>query len=231
MPRAFFPDVAFAWTFCAGLILLISVAAWTDTRRAKIPNRLCVTILVLGLLMNAVRAGWLASADKPLWIFDSGSVGLGILDGLFFAIAGFLVAFTAMFLIWIFGSCGGGDVKLLAAVGAWVGIGGFLYIWLASALILFIWMAARLVSGGITPRRVKKTLSKIDAGRRAHDRGESQIVRPGKLRVTFSLPLVIATTCVLLWVYSYELQLRKPKPQPTQNNGALAHDRPPSQRA
>jgi prepilin peptidase CpaA len=218
--------VAFAWVFCVGLILLLCIAAWTDTRRAKIPNRLCVTILALGLVMNLVRAGWLGQENKQLWLFDSGSVWLGILDGLFFAITGFLLAFTAMFVIWIFGACGGGDVKLLAAVGAWVGISGFLFIWLASALILFIWMAGRILTGGMTPKGIKRTLAKIDSGRKAHNRGESQVVKPGKLRVTFSLPLVIATACVLFWVYRYELELQ-PRPQPNQpQQGALAHDRP-----
>ncbi len=232
MPRAFFPDVAFAWTFCVGLILLICIAAWTDTRKAKIPNRLTVLILALGIVMNAIRAGWLATENKPV-VLELGvgalhpeSAWLGAMYGVLFALAGFVVAFTVMFVIWIFGSCGGGDVKLLAAVGAWVGIGGFLYVWLASALILFVWMAARILTGGMTPRNIKRTLAKIDAGRKAHDRGEAPIVKPGKLRVTFSLPLVIATLCVLLWVYRFELQLQPPKPQPNQPQGALAHDRP-----
>lgn len=226
MTRTFFPDVAFAWTFCVGLILLTGVAAWTDTRKAKIPNRLTVLMLALGLVMNAVRAGWLGAQDKPLWVFDTGAAWLGVLDGLLYALVGFIVAFGVMFVIWIFGSCGGGDVKLFGAIGAWVGISGFLFIWLGSVLVLFLWMAARILGGGMSPRQIKKTMAKIDADRKARDAGKEPVVRPGKLRVTYSLPIAIATACVLMWVYRYELQLAPPKPQPNQPQGAIAHVRP-----
>jgi Flp pilus assembly protein protease CpaA len=224
--RAFFPDTAFAWAFCVSLILLTGVAAWTDTRRAKIPNRLNLAILALGLAMNAIRVGWLAAESRPLWLFDTGSVWLGIIDGLLFAIAGFLVAFAAMFLVWMFNSCGGGDVKLFSAVAAWVGIGGFLFVWLGSVLVLFFWMAARILSGGMKPRQIKKSMAKIDAGRKAHGEGKEQVAKPGKIRMTYSLPLVVATVVVLLVVYRYELKLVPPKPVPEQPQGALAHARP-----
>jgi Flp pilus assembly protein protease CpaA len=225
--KAFFPDVAFAWMFCVGLVLLIGIAAWTDTRRAKIPNRLCLVILALGLVMSAVRAGWLAADNKPLRLLETGAVWRGVIDGLLWASAGFLVAFAVMFVIWIMGSCGGGDVKLLASVSAWVGPDGFLFIWLGSVLVLFVWMGARILSGGMTPRGIKKTLAKLDAGRKAHDAGRDPVAKPGK-RVTFSLPLLIATACILLVVYRYELQLVPPKskPQPDQPQGALRDVRP-----
>ena len=163
------------------------------------------------------------SRGQAAWVFDTGSAWLGVLDGFLrhHRIPGRLHRHV---LIWIFGSCGGG-MKLLAAVGAWVGIGAFLYL-AGVGPHPFLWMAVRILTGGMAPRQIKKTMAKIDAGRKAHDRGEAQIVKPGKLRVTFSLPLVIATACVLLWVYRYELQLQPPKPQPNQPQGALAHDRP-----
>jgi prepilin peptidase CpaA len=235
--RAFFPDIAFAWTFCVGLILLTVVAAWTDTRKAKIPNRLTVLILALGLVMNAVRAGWLGAEQKPvtlelaIGVVHPESAWLGAIYGILFAVMGFLVAFAVMFAVWIFGSCGGGDVKLFAAIGAWVGIGGFLFIWLGSVLFLFLWMAGRILSSGMNPRQIKKTMAKIDADRRARDAGKEPVVKPGKLRVTYSLPIAIATACVLMWVYRYELQLTPPKPQPNQPQGALAHVRPATSQA
>lgn len=227
MQRVFFPDVAFAWVFCVGLILLIAAAAWTDTRRAKIPNRLTLVILGLGLVMNAVRAGWLGAEDKPLWLMESGAAWRGIIDGLLYGAAGFVVAFAVMFVIWIMGSCGGGDVKLMAAVSAWVGLGGFLFLWLGSVVVLFMWVAGKVLTGGMNPKGIKRTLAKVDAGRKAHDQGREQVVKKGKLRVTFSLPLLIAAVCVLFWVYRYELELQvRPKPLDEQSQGLPAHDRP-----
>jgi prepilin peptidase CpaA len=228
--KAFFPDAAFAWAFCVSLILLAAVAAWTDTKYAKIPNRLTVVIFALGFLVNAIRGGWLGSESKPLWVFDTGAVWLGVLDGLLFALVGFLVAFAAMFVMWIMGSCGGGDVKLMAALGAWIGIGGFLFVWLATVVVLVFWAAARIFAGGMTPRQVKKTFAKIDSGRKARDEGREQVVTPGKFRMTYSLPLLIALTVVLMVVYRHELHLVPPRPQPDQpqQQGALAHVRPSS---
>jgi len=219
----FFPDPAFAWVFCATLIALTCVAAWTDTRSAKIPNRLNVLILALGLLANAIRGGWLAALDKP--VFETGSAGLGVIDGLLFAVFGFLVAFVAMFLLWIFGLCGGGDVKFLAAIGGWVGCDmNLLRIWLASVVVLFVWFVARLVGQGFNPRKLNRTLDALKGGKKPDQAngGKGPLKR---LRVTYSLPLAVATTIVLLWVFRFELQLTLPKPQP-QPAGTTAHARP-----
>jgi len=221
--KLFFPDSAFAWTFCAGLVLLTAVAAWTDTRKAKIPNRLTVLILVLGLVANAVRGGWLASENKPLWVFDTGAVWIGVIDGLLFALTGFLVAFGVMFVIWIFGACGGGDVKLLGAVGAWVGFYYFPLVWLASVVVLFVWLGARVLTSGLAPRQVRKSIDELHKQKRDRDAGRDPTPKRGKLRATYSLPLVIALVAVLMWLFRYELQL---KPRPAEPHGAIAHVRP-----
>ncbi len=231
MSRAFFPDPAFGWVFCVALIALTCVAAWTDTRTAKIPNRLNVLMLALGLLANTIRGGWMGGADKPLWVFQTGSVALGALDGLLFALVGFLVAFAAMFVFWIFGLCGGGDVKLLAAIGGWVGWDlNLIRIWLASVIVLVVWFAVRVVAQGANPRKLNRTLDAIKAGQSSGPKSEKATSGKGpqhRLRVTYSLPLAVATAVVLLWVYRFELQLALPKPQPQpQPVGTAAHARP-----
>lgn len=224
--RVFFPDPAFAWVFCVSLIALLSVAAWTDTRSAKIPNRLNVLILALGLLANAIRSGWLAAVDKPLWAFDTGSAWLGVIDGLLFALVGFLIAFVAMFLLWIFGLCGGGDVKLLAAIGGWVGCDiNLLRIWLASVVVLLVWFVARLLAQGFSPRKLNRTLDALKKVGKNPEKADGGKGPKQRLRVTYSLPLAVATAIVLLWVFRFELQLSHPKPQP-QPVGTTAHARP-----
>ncbi|MEJ5277078.1 MAG: prepilin peptidase, partial [Thermogemmata sp.] len=67
MERTFFPNVWFAWVFLGVLFGLTGIAAWTDTKRAKIPNVLTVAMLVLGLIANAVRGGWQGVWGRPLW--------------------------------------------------------------------------------------------------------------------------------------------------------------------
>lgn len=220
----FFSDVVFAWTFCAMLIALTSIAAWTDTRKAKIPNRLTVSILALGLLVSVLRGGFLAANDMPvwwLWKYNPGAVWLGAIDGLLFAVTGFIVAFGVMFLVWMFGGCGGGDAKLFGAIGAWIGFSLFPMLWIASVAFLLVWTLARVLSGGLSPKQVQKTLTTLKQPHADHNAGRPPTLTPGKLRVTYSLPIAVATAVVLLWVFRVELQLAPPKPQ----QGASAHDR------
>ncbi len=224
----FFPDAGFGWTFCTVLILLTAAAAWSDIRSAKIPNRLTVVILALGLIASAVRGGLLAANEMQvwwLWKYDPGVTWLGVIDGLLFGATGFLVAFAAMFCCWAFGLCGGGDVKLFAAIGGWVGAAWFPLVWLASIGFLFVWAVARLFVGGLAPKQVQKSLKKSGSQTARRNAEAVAAGRPGKFRVTYSLPISLATAVVLLWVFRVELQLAPPKPQPGQTQGASHHDR------
>ncbi|HMR30458.1 MAG TPA: prepilin peptidase [Geminicoccaceae bacterium] len=85
-----------------GLVLLTLLlrAAWTDIRSRRIENRVCALIVALWpvhLVLSPVPPHLLVSLAVALAVF---------------------AAATAM---WRFGWLGGGDVKLLAAVGLWAG--------------------------------------------------------------------------------------------------------------
>jgi prepilin peptidase CpaA len=226
--RTFFPDVVFAWVFCLASISLCCIAAWTDTRRAKIPNRLTVFMLATGLVANAARGGWLGAEGKALWVFETGSAFLGICDGLLFAFVGFTVSFAVMFTLWIFGTCGGGDVKLIAAIGAWVGIPYLPLVWLGTVVASVFWMGGRIllsIASSGDPEQTHRTPQNLQGVRR-----ESVTISGRKgparfQRVTYSVPLVVSLACVLLGMFRYELQIEtKPQPVPPQN--ATAHVRP-----
>ena len=90
------------------------VAALTDMRSRRIPNWLCATGVLLGFVVNTYLTGWAGLA----------SAGMGF--GLALLIYVPLFAIRAM---------GGGDVKLMAAVGALAGPTDWFTIFiLASAL-------------------------------------------------------------------------------------------------
>jgi prepilin peptidase CpaA len=84
------------WPTC----VVLAVATVTDLRTRRIPNWLVVPFLVAGLVVPAWLYGW-----SGLWQSLEG-FGLGAL------IYGFLH--------WM-GGMGMGDVKLVAAIGAWIG--------------------------------------------------------------------------------------------------------------
>jgi prepilin peptidase CpaA len=80
---------------CA-LVLLVVCAIW-DVRYRRIPNWATLPGIALGLGMNGLLNGW------------AGVKMSGI---------GFLVGFGALLIMFALGWMGGGDIKLMAAVGA-----------------------------------------------------------------------------------------------------------------
>jgi prepilin peptidase CpaA len=81
-------------------LIVLAVATFTDLRSRRIPNWLVLPFLVAGLITCAILHGW---------------HGLGqSFAGL--AVGGFLFGVLSMM-----GGMGMGDVKLCAAIGAWIG--------------------------------------------------------------------------------------------------------------
>ena len=81
-----------------GLIAMCAVALWSDVRTRRIPNTLTLTGLSIALLLRLAGEFDLLSA--------------GLLGG--------AVAFGLSLPLFLVGGLGGGDVKLLAAVGAFL---------------------------------------------------------------------------------------------------------------
>lgn len=86
--------------FDAGALLVAAGATVTDIRTARIPNVLTFSGALLGLAAHA------------LWVGGSGTAtsALGVVAGL-----------AVFFPVFALGGLGGGDVKLMAALGAWLG--------------------------------------------------------------------------------------------------------------
>jgi Flp pilus assembly protein protease CpaA len=205
MPRPFFPDLIFGWVFYLVLVGFTAVASWSDFRRMRIPKWLTLPLLGTGVVLSIVRGAWCGAQGQRLWMLETGTWWMGAIDGLMFSLAGFGLAFGVMFLLWIMGTCGGGDVKLFAALSAALGPMLFIFVYLGSIAVLFVLFPIRIMMGGLRPSSVQKMMK---AQRKPV--GASDEVKKPRLRLTYSFPVAVATTLVLLWVFRGELNLESP---------------------
>lgn len=117
-------------------VILAAAAGWLDWRYRRIPNWLTVPGLVAGVVVNSLAGGWAGTKASLL----GAALGLGIL-----------------FPLVLLKSLGGGDWKLVGALGALLGPAGLIAV-LVGAVFVAGFMALALV---IYQGRVKQTLCNI----------------------------------------------------------------------
>jgi prepilin peptidase CpaA len=220
MYAQFFPDPAFGWVFCVLLFTGLVVIAVRDLRTAKIPNLLSVGLLAAGVVITLVRGGWLASKDLRVWQLGTGSIPIGLIDAFLFSLTGFVVAFALYFAMWILGVCGGGDVKLMAAVGSWLGAWNALMLVPLTVVTLLIWAFLKIASGGW-----KKTIRQSQDSRKAIAKNKTGMANElPRGRLTFSMPALVAVMILVLWIYRVELGLEHRVDQPEMTHVSASHE-------
>lgn len=157
------------WMFAA---LLALIAGWTDWRSRRIPNWITLPSLLLGLALNAGFAGWSGAKQALL------GAGLGL---------ALLLPFVLL------RSLGGGDWKLVGALGAFLGPERLITVLVVSLLVAGA-MAMVLV---IYKRRVRETAYNL-----AHIAASLVTLRlpgpsltldnPESLRIPFGVAVAIA---------------------------------------
>lgn len=160
-------------------IMIASIACLTDLRSRRISNRLVLTGLVLGLVMNLCMGGW---------------------SGLGWSLLGGLLGLAIFFPFFALGGMGAGDVKLLSCLGAVLGPRDLLSVALVGAVIggvLALVVAA--VNG-----RLRSTLQGIGSLLAFWATGglrPSPILNldsPGTLKIPYAVPVAAGTLLVLL---------------------------------
>lgn len=123
------------WLAFACLTLLLLAAAVFDCRRGTIPNALNYGGLLAGLLFWLLAGLVQGAGNAPLEPFWG-------------SVAGMLLFLIPFGLLWGLGMMGGGDAKLLAAMGAWLGalrpgLTAMLYFLLAGMVLAVVLMVVR----------------------------------------------------------------------------------------
>jgi len=160
--------------FLIGALIVAGVGAVKDVGGRRIPNWLTYSGLLIGLTMRSVFAGW---------------------PGLKGGLLGMLLAGGIFYLLFVLGGMGGGDVKLVAAVGAWAGT-----VQVASVLIV-----AALAGGALAlcymvmNRRVRETiLNTVELVRHHTSEGFQphpvlNVQQSGTVRLPYGLAIAIGT--------------------------------------
>jgi prepilin peptidase CpaA len=99
------------------VVLYTAIAAFFDWTRFRSPNAVTIPFAGLGIAYHVLTSGWL---------------------GLRYSLLGMFVGFLLLVTPFLFGGFGGGDVKLLAGAGAWLGANGVITIFAVSAILLGI---------------------------------------------------------------------------------------------
>jgi prepilin peptidase CpaA len=99
------------------LIALLALCAASDVRSNKIPNIVTIPFAIAAVTLHSFNNG---------------------LDGFFFSTAGMATGIALLVLPYVMGGMGAGDVKLMGAVGSFLGakatLGAFLFIALAGGV-------------------------------------------------------------------------------------------------
>lgn len=95
------------------LLILLILSVYYDWTRRKIPNRITMPAILIGVIWSTVNSG---------------------LDGFLFSVLGFLLGFAVFLVPYIYGGIGAGDVKLMAAIGSLMGWEFVLVAGLATAI-------------------------------------------------------------------------------------------------
>ncbi len=122
-----------SFTFILYSVLILAVI--TDLRFQRIPNWLTFTATLSGIVINSVTGG---------------------IQGFLLSMAGLFVGIAVLILFYFLGGMGGGDVKLMGAIGALLGAKGVFIAFLAAALIGGIYASVLLVLHG----QLSRTLSR-----------------------------------------------------------------------
>jgi prepilin peptidase CpaA len=114
----------------ASIVLAAAViAAVLDVWKFKVYNALTVPLLLSGMAYHLITGG---------------------MQGLMGSLTGVLAGFAVLFVFYTMGGVGAGDVKLMAAVGAWLCMPLTLYVFAASALASGVYaLALTLHSGSV----------------------------------------------------------------------------------
>jgi prepilin peptidase CpaA len=165
----------------------VLVAAVTDIWKFKVYNALTLPLLAAGLVYNGLN-------------YEIADSLLGILFG-----------FAALVPLYLVGGMGAGDVKLMAAVGAWLGMPLTFYVFLATslaagayAILLVIW-SGRVGEMVVNFQILWLRLASVGRYLAADDKVELEVRRSDRRQriIPFAAMVAVGLIATLLWMKNF----------------------------
>jgi prepilin peptidase CpaA len=160
------------------LILLVSIAAWSDIRTRRIPNSITVSGAVAALVLHSVYGG---------------------VHGMLQSIAGAVLGLAFFIVLYIAGGMGAGDVKLFGAVGAFAGPQALILVFVFTGLLGGIAAIALALSRGRLRETIARTgMLMADAGRLRWQDVRASAAAPEALRLPYGAVIAGGTLISLI---------------------------------
>lgn len=163
------------------LIAVLCAAAWHDARSFRIPNAIIVTGIVLGIALNSLVPTGLG--------FSAAAVGM-------------LVGLVGLFPLYLLRVWGAGDVKLMAVVGAFLGLPDLIASLLASLLVggvLAVLVALQRRTGRLLAENLRYAVYQLlfSFQTRSANAVEPPASSAGKL--AYAIPILLGTAAYLAY--------------------------------
>jgi prepilin peptidase CpaA len=152
------------------VLAVVCVATFTDLRSRRIPNWLVLPFFGVGVVVSCFLHGWHGLSHSL------GGAGLGL----------FLYG-----ILFFMGGMGAGDVKLCAAIGAWIGPVQLMYALVFTGLVGGLMALAWAVWGGFLGELFQHA-GDLAFGSK-EDRGEAVLTNPLRRKMPYAPAIAIGT--------------------------------------
>jgi prepilin peptidase CpaA len=166
------------------VLAAVLIAAVTDIWKFKVYNALTLPLLAAGLIYHGLRHE----------LADS--------------LGGVLFGFAALVPLYIIGGMGGGDVKLMAAIGAWLGMPLTFFVFIASSLAAGLYALGLIVATGRLGETVVNLqimwlrLASVGRYLGGDDKLELEVRRSDRRKriIPFAAMIAVGVVATLLWL-------------------------------
>ncbi len=175
------------------VVYLVSVGVFTaatailDARTKRIPNKLTLPFFGAGLLYQLAFNGLGKGISTP---------------GLIGAAAAFAVGFGMLWVLWVIGGGGGGDVKLMGALSVWIGFKATIWVLFLSTIFVIASTVGVMAFGVVTHGMFRTKEACLASG--ASPTGsppvaDAAVRRQSRRIMGFAPPVALATWLVVVW--------------------------------